>query len=1034
MNTSFLSRSLALVALTAICHVTPGAIFHVKTNGNDALSGATWELAKQTVAAGLAGATTNDEVWVAAGRYLERITMPSGADLYGGFDGTETSKQQRDWTNNLSILDGEYAGAVVVINGGGPETRIDGMVVTAGLAIHGGGIKMTGSGAVVAHCRITGNITDGAGAGMSIWGFLLLSSTEAYFPVVTNNIIVENQSINDEGDGGGIAVVGSSPFIANNLIARNTATRNGGGIACWRHSFPVIANNVIEANSASYDELTASTGGGGIFASATDLDGRPIPFSISSPRIVNNIVAVNGARHGGGIAVIDSTMGAANIKNNSVIANNGSGIYWANTSPTNDNNLVAYNTWGFEHNSAFHEPVVLRYNNVFGNNVLGAPSNYQTTPDVTGTDGNISADPLLANYQVGEFHLQPGSPCIDAGSTAIAFLDLPDMDGQPRVLGAAVDIGADESDGTSWSIPTPVIHVSKSGSDGDGISWATARTTVAGGIETAASQGGEVWVEGGVYFEHVQLPAFVHLYGGFAGGENQRDQRDAKTHPTVLDGAGTPRILYSRNAGYRVSGLDGFILQNGGQFTAGNPLHSELPYRTNTTLGGAIYCRVSAPVIANNVICTNSIGSPFTPALAHGAGIYAYLSHAIVTGNTFLQNENLNEFDGAGGGIYCRESFADIDRNTFTANHSRIGSAYYGTLSNVRFTHNTVESNSMYNTYPLPTYLGSQEGGVAMELMNDFLIEGNTIRGQIATAGAGLSLQSCDAGRVLNNVIVDNRAYDVTAGGGGMGGGINCFVNLNTTNLVLAHNTIVGNSAPINFGTEMGGGIAMTLIRSNLLILNNIVASNSSGIWRHPGSFYYPELRRNCVNNSNAVNYINLTASVNDLITDPQLVDRITGDFHLLASSPCIDAGGLGGVAASYDFDGIGRPLDGDNDGLAVVDIGAFEFIAPGTDTDGDGAPDAQEVIAGTNPADALSVLRLDSYIDTGTDHIVLTWPSVVDRVYDLSFIPTFDSAVNWQVLTGNVPGTGGLLQFDAPMVGTGNRFFRIEVTRTAGE
>jgi len=46
---------------------------------------------------------------------------------------------------------------------------------------------------------------------------------------VTNNIIVENQSINDEGDGGGIAVVGSSPFIANNLIARNTATRNGGG-------------------------------------------------------------------------------------------------------------------------------------------------------------------------------------------------------------------------------------------------------------------------------------------------------------------------------------------------------------------------------------------------------------------------------------------------------------------------------------------------------------------------------------------------------------------------------------------------------------------------------------------------------------------------------------------------------------------------------------------------------------------------------------------------------------------------------------
>jgi len=54
--------------------------------------------------------------------------------------------------------------------------------------------------------------------------------------------------------------------------------------------------------------------------------------------------------------------------------------------------------------------------------------------------------------------------------------------------------------------------------------------------------------------------------------------------------------------------------------------------------------------------------------------------------------------------------------------------------------------------------------------------------------------------------------------------------------------------------------------------------------------------------------------------------------------------------------------------------------------------------------------------------------------VYDLSFIPTFDSAVTWQVLTGSVPGTGGLLQFDAPLSDVGNRFYRIEVTRSAGE
>ena len=60
----------------------------------------------------------------------------------------------------------------------------------------------------------------------------------------TNNVIVENQSINDEGDGGGIAVVGSSPVIAWNVIVRNTATRNGGGIGApriGRHHFEVNA-------------------------------------------------------------------------------------------------------------------------------------------------------------------------------------------------------------------------------------------------------------------------------------------------------------------------------------------------------------------------------------------------------------------------------------------------------------------------------------------------------------------------------------------------------------------------------------------------------------------------------------------------------------------------------------------------------------------------------------------------------------------------------------------------------------------------
>lgn len=67
-------------------------------------------------------------------------------------------------------------------------------------------------------------------------------------------------------------------------------------------------------------------------------------------------------------------------------------------------------------------------------------------PDVYGTDeiysSLIGVDPLFVNAAQGNYHLSPGSPAIDAGTS----LDAPatDIDGDPRPMGASVDIGADE--------------------------------------------------------------------------------------------------------------------------------------------------------------------------------------------------------------------------------------------------------------------------------------------------------------------------------------------------------------------------------------------------------------------------------------------------------------------------------------------------------------------------------------------------------------------------------------------------------------
>ncbi|MCL4786851.1 MAG: DUF1565 domain-containing protein [Verrucomicrobia bacterium] len=1009
---------------------TDAAVWFVRTNGNDALPGTSWTDAKRTVGSALNVASAGDEIWVAQGTYAGHLIFKPDVALYGGFAGVEATRAKRNWTNHLSILWGTTNKVVVNITNSGPATRLDGFTIGGGNGIHGGGISMVGAGPVIANNTIRNNITDGAGSGISIWGFQLLSSTNAHFPVITNNIIVDNQAINDEGDGAGIAIIGSSPLIAWNVIARNTATRNGGGIACWRHSFPFIANNFIVANSASYDELTASSGGGGIFASATDLDGRPIAFAISAPVIINNVIAANGAKDGGGVSVVDSLYGAATIANNTIVANNGAGIFWANTSPTNDNNIVAFNARGFERSQYFTNEAIIRFNNVFGNEVLGAPANSYITSDRTGNAGNICADPKFANFAIGDFHLQPDSPCVDAGSTALAPTIWVDVDKQPRLQGVAVDIGADESDGTIWNVPAPVVRVSQAGDDSDGSTWLKARKTVTAGIAQAASTGGEVWVAQGTYPECIAPRAFVRLYGGFAGTETNLTQRDPAARATMLDGGGTAPVVYFRNAGYRISALDGFIVQGGGVYTGGDVFHPDLSRRTNDILGGGIYCRVSGPMIANNVIRSNSLGSPFNSFKVLGGGFYGYLSHAEITGNTFAHNEVLNTFDGSGGGAYLFQCLANIIGNTFRFNRALNGAALYGNLSELRVARNVVQTNALYS-HAAPVYMGSGDGALTFLSAPNLLVEVNTIQGNIADYGAGLCLNLPFAARVRNNLILDNLAWDYSGfGSGGWGGGIKCDLGLNATGaVVIAHNTIVGNNAPPTFLGHFGGGIALTPNTNGIILLNNIVVSNSSGIWRYPYVTHQPVLLNNCVHDNGGVNYTNLAPGQHDVQSDPQFVNRAAGDFRLLATSPCIDAG-TNQFAAAVDFDGVPRPLDGNADGTARWDIGAFEFVHAQVDADGDGMSDAAEVVAGTNPTDPASALRLSAGLITSQNRTALRWSSVAGRSYHIEFRPRLDPTETWHTAVSHLSGSGHLLEWQDTTTEAGSRWYRLGVKR----
>jgi len=208
---------------------------------------------------------------------------------------------------------------------------------------------------------------------------------------VSNCVVRDN--VIPEGNGVGIRAQGSARIL-NSRILDNTKVahypRSGGGI--YAASSSVLIRNCLVARNVTW------TSGGGIYG------GR-----IENCTVVSNTVTLAGGEAGGVYLSSGST-----VSNSIVYFNEVSGVH------TNLNTTTGV---GF---SCF------------------------TIPD-SGTNGNISADPLFVDLAGGDYRLSDASPCINRGDSSIVTWST-DLDGNRRVAGSAVDIGAYEFQPPAGSI------------------------------------------------------------------------------------------------------------------------------------------------------------------------------------------------------------------------------------------------------------------------------------------------------------------------------------------------------------------------------------------------------------------------------------------------------------------------------------------------------------------------------------------------------------------------------------------------------
>lgn len=332
----------------------------------------------------------------------------------------------------------------------------------------------------------------------------------------------------------------------------------------------------------------------------------------------------------------------------------------------------------------------------------------------------------------------------------------------------------------------------------------------------------------------------------------------------------------------------------GGVFNEGTATLEDVNIVNNLVYldGGGIYNSGSL-TITGGMVATNTVNTTRGGAIYNASGI-------LVVENVLIQNNSVpiqdGGFDTSGGGIYVETGQATLSYTTFVSNRAEFGGAIANKSGKMLITNSNIFSNTAANG----------GGGIINE--------------------AEMIL--------MNSSVISNVA--VTEDGGGI-------LNLESSALVTVTNTTIGKNLSGGDGGAVNNQVSGAVWLNNVTIAENN-AQNGDGVFNGGSTFSVENsliayhLGSNCSGTLNSVGH-NLDddgschfSGSGDIDNQDPLLAAIDFDslntwtYRLNENSPALDAGD-DSSCSEIDQLFTKRPLDGDMNGTAVCDIGAYEAV-----------------------------------------------------------------------------------------------------------